>query len=390
MAPKYVANSRAALKELKAALRESRIGGFNVTTDMNEAIFANLTSTGKGIARKLTASQARDLAAIQRISSRGIKASSRSAARTQSQAVNRYGTAMGPDAAQQLAPARAQAAGLRAAAKGSKAGAGLLAKGGDLGLQIQREGVAEAQAGAEYATAAALLYRGKQDAALVAEQRLAIAQQRMEFQQQKALMRFDQKLQEQQAEKGTGEEFQAASAAIAEAALTMTLSQAQGVLSMQQAIYNLGPQAMQKLRAQLATAYPTSDPAGYSVMYAADDDAPKDPFGEPYVYRGSVQETEVRQTVSAAVHQALAGEYPEGGETWTLQGLKDVVYALFLDADGNPKYPNSFIDQALAYAEHVWTNNLGTGAVVGQSSVPGAAVPGTPTYPNRTGSGPGS
>lgn len=170
------------IRNLAKANRSDLMGDLGFTQNQMDSIFGNLMTTGAGIARTLTKTQARELAAMRRTVTRGTTQSKASLARTREGIATRYGSATAGAVRDSAALAPARATG-RAVGVGGRAGlqAGkILGAGGMTALQIQQGSVVEAAAGAEYALATAVAYRAKQDAAALAEKRLAFQITRIE------------------------------------------------------------------------------------------------------------------------------------------------------------------------------------------------------------------
>ncbi len=173
--------ARRSIADVRRAQRADLAGDVGATQSQLDAIYSNLTTAGRGVGANLTATQARELAAIQRLVQRGVSRSRQVVGRAQAGAVRRYGTAQGPVAATALAPARAVVGATRVGARGIAAGAGILAQGGQQALAIQRVAGTEARASADYAAAVAEATRGRVDAETIAQMQFQLQQTRLEF-----------------------------------------------------------------------------------------------------------------------------------------------------------------------------------------------------------------
>jgi hypothetical protein len=187
---------KAARRDIAAVRQANRLdllGDYTATQSQIESIYRNLGTATAGVGANLTSMQARQLAALQRISGKGTSAAARVNARAARQAVNRYGTAMGPAVQQQLGPAQAAAKATGMIAKGQVQAGSMLAKAGQTALATQQSATAEAQAAAEYATAVAMKSRGQQDAAQVAQMQFEL--QKMKLDNRYALQQMERQYQ---------------------------------------------------------------------------------------------------------------------------------------------------------------------------------------------------
>jgi len=195
--------ARRGINQVRKALRQDTMGDYNATQSQLDAIFKNLTSAGAGLGAKLTSTQSRELAAMQRLADRGNQRGIESLRSARSGIRNRYGAALGQIAQTDLGPARAARAATGVGAAGQLGAGALLAKGGAQALKTQRASASEAASAAEYATAVALKSRNQQDASQVADMQFQLQQQKLQFQlaeksaqadfeRQKELMLFEQ------------------------------------------------------------------------------------------------------------------------------------------------------------------------------------------------------
>lgn len=184
----------------KKALRQDLMGDLGFTQSQLDAIAGNLLTTGRGLARSLTADQARQVAAIQRISVRGAKKVAGIVEKTAETATNRYGSAMSGIVDTSLLAAVGTAKAAKSIGAGAVRSAKGLAQAGSTALAIQQASAQEAYEGANYAMAVALKARGQADATAVAEMQFQLKQTRLQadldLRNQKELMQYAQKLEE--------------------------------------------------------------------------------------------------------------------------------------------------------------------------------------------------
>lgn len=164
------------------AARADTMGDFTATAGVLDSIYGNLTTAGAGAGAALTAAQDRQLAAIQRITSKGSARSKAIQKGAQAGIVKRYGSAMGPSGATTLGVARATGSATRVEAKAAQRGAQTLAEGGQEALQVAQTGADQARAAADYALAVSLKSRFKDDATQVAEMRQELAMTKLNAQ----------------------------------------------------------------------------------------------------------------------------------------------------------------------------------------------------------------
>lgn len=165
---------------LASILRQDRMGDFKAVNSQLDSIKANLGTTGAGIGGGLTSSQNRQLSAIAKYTKRSTGRAQAHADNAEEMARTRYGTAMGGVTSSLFRDTDRTVLATKQVAGQAAKGAGTLAKGGQLGLAIEQAGAKEAVASAQYATAAALKYRAKQDAQLVSEHQMALKEYRLE------------------------------------------------------------------------------------------------------------------------------------------------------------------------------------------------------------------
>lgn len=164
----------------KKANRQDLMGDLNYTQSQLAAISGNLLTTGKGLARGLTADQARQIAAIQRVSAKGVKRIAGIVQGGQEAVANRYGSAIA-GAAQ---PDFLTALGTAKAAGSITAGAVKQAKGtaaaGQASMDIMQSAASEAASGAQYAMAVALKSRAQTDASQAAAMQFELQKMRLQ------------------------------------------------------------------------------------------------------------------------------------------------------------------------------------------------------------------
>lgn len=177
MPPKYAKKMQRDINRYAGVLRAQRVGSFKTTTQANEGTYGNLITTTSGFAQNLTQEQSRQLGALKALRSNTNQKLGRIERGTAASVRNQYGSAvaggMKPTA---LATNKAVAAAGKKAINAQAAAGGILARGNTAAMGAIQQGVLGAQAGAEALTADALAYRGKQDAATIAQQQLALDQ----------------------------------------------------------------------------------------------------------------------------------------------------------------------------------------------------------------------
>jgi hypothetical protein len=158
-------------------LRAKRVGAFHTTTDAVNGVYGNLATTTSGYAKNLSAEQARQLGALQRLRSNTQQLVGRTRRGTVADVQQTYGSAVaGGQAATGFATGKAVAKAGRTAIGAQVGAAGILARGSEAAMGALQAGVGAESAGAQALTADALAYRGKQDAATIAASQLALDQ----------------------------------------------------------------------------------------------------------------------------------------------------------------------------------------------------------------------
>lgn len=186
------ARMRANIAASRGAYKQSRMQGFKITNDINDAIFGNLKTTMRGIGSELTSSNARQLKSLQQLARRSATSQKRTISKAQGTAANLYGIAGVAGAKPTLDAARAVAKGSKVQLAGAQRAGKTLANSQATVMGIMNAGVKEAQAGATAQTADALAYRAKEDAKLIAASQLEL--QKMRLQSQLDLETYKKKL----------------------------------------------------------------------------------------------------------------------------------------------------------------------------------------------------
>lgn len=184
----------------KKANRQDLTGDLNYTQSQLDALSKNLLTTGKGLARSLTADQQRQLDAIKRIAAKAEAKVSGVVQGAASAVAERYGSAMGPAVQADLIGARGIVKATGTIGAGAvKEGAGL-ASAGQVALAIQQSASKEAYEGANYAMAVALKSRAQTDASQAAQMQFQLDQARLQadldLRNQKAMAKFSLKMEE--------------------------------------------------------------------------------------------------------------------------------------------------------------------------------------------------
>lgn len=172
------------INKYERTLRKDRVGDYKTTRDLNKALYGNLTSTIKGGKARLSRHQERILDRIATLQDNMAKAGRKDVAGINAKERS-YGT-MGGMLAPSFDSFRASARrDNKYATKTTNAGAEAVEAQAATGLglmDILQEGTQEAKASAQYETARALSARSGEDAALIAEQQLALDQARLQHQ----------------------------------------------------------------------------------------------------------------------------------------------------------------------------------------------------------------
>ena len=181
----------------KRALRKDRTGDYRRALSMTDALFGNILGDVHTARKRLTAGNARDLAAIQRLMARsragvGSTRAAMMAAGGHTAASDFLGNAF------QEANAAA-GAGVTAAAGQARAGA-MQASGAQSALDMIRGTVKATGNAADYAASQALSTRATQDAATIGAQQHDLDMARIQFAQQQAMERQQEAFQMQMAQ----------------------------------------------------------------------------------------------------------------------------------------------------------------------------------------------
>lgn len=254
--------ARQELRLLRAGTNQDRREDFSFTQNQLDSIFGNLATTGRGVARQLDKTQARQMAAIERLIGRRTKSLERNVVGGEAEARRLFGSAMGGVIDEQFAQARGVLRGTANNAQSNREAARLESRGGDIAMAAAREGADSARAGADYALASALGYRARDDASLVAERRAQLVDQAFEaeqaeedFRRQKAFARFQAQLDSGGGATGAAGFQETAGLIQAAQAEKASPEQVAAIIAQAEIQYNLGPQALKKLRDLAAAGY---------------------------------------------------------------------------------------------------------------------------------------
>lgn len=303
------------VKRMKSDIR----GDTNFTQNQLDSIFANLGTTGRGVSRALDRSQSRTLGAMNRLAARTRNSAYAKNDQVTQHLTNRYGTAMGSAINQQMKPANAQAKATALDTVGGQQAAGLLAKGGQLGLKIEQAAAKEAQAGADYAMAAAY-----QDRAV------ALAQARLDKQNEDDAANKSQigDAQDQIQEM---------------AANGKTRGDAMGMVRAMVQRYNLNQKEAGKLEQFVNSLYPEGEGA-YVISRLAD--APVDDNNNPL-------QVSMDDLDKETIRKLVAGWFAGGN---TLAEVLQAAHAHYINADtGMPAGTAGFFDELEAYVTRMYS-----------------------------------
>lgn len=300
-------------KRAKVDLR----GDTNFTQNQLDSIFANLGTTGRGVSRALDRSQSRTLGAMNRLAARTRGSAYAKNDQVTQHLTNRYGTAMGSAITQQMKPANAQAKATALDTVGGQQAAGLLAKGGQLGLKTEQAAAREARAGADYAMAAAY-----QDRAV------ALAEARLTQQQEKE---------------------DAAKTHLSDAQDQITELAANGknrgdAMRTVQALalrYNLNQKETAKLEDYVNTLYPEGEGA---YVLSSTAETPVDANGNPLSQTMDPQDKEF-------IRSKVAGWFTAGN---SLDDVLQAAHKEWMNEDGTPTATPDFFDELNAYVSRMY------------------------------------
>ena len=271
--------------KLSGALSGDLRGDTRFTNSQLDAIFGNLRTTGKGLARNLTAAQRHELESMRRISQVGMGQAARQGVGAANAANDLYGGQYGGVVADKFGPALGGAKATKAVIGALGSSGNIIARGNQSALAIQRRSVASARSGADYATATALAERGNADASQVASAQLQLDQMRLSHEldlekmkqdakYNEAYLRMQQRLGQGGGAGGAG--FSSAADLLQQMLLDPEVSggTVQSTIQSLTAQYKLGPAAVQRLK-DMASAYGGQEAGGpgsnpYAKKFGAD------------------------------------------------------------------------------------------------------------------------
>lgn len=187
-----VLNQRANIIATRKVLAQSRRQGFKYTQNVLEGIFSNLRTTSNSYSAQLASDQARQLDALRRLSSRTQNRMTSIGSRTAASVRNRYGSAIAAGTDLSALSARPKAA--AKALKGYSRAGNLLAQGNAAASGTLSSGLKQARAAADYALAQALQYRARNDAQLIAQQKLALGEAKLQYAAQREMAKLAARL----------------------------------------------------------------------------------------------------------------------------------------------------------------------------------------------------
>lgn len=324
------------IKRLKADLR----GDTKFTNNALDAIFGNLGTTGRGVSRALNKSQERTLGGINRLAARTRNTAYAKNDQLTQHLTNRYGTGLGTGINQQMVAANRQAKATSLDTVGGQQAAGLLAKGGQLGLKIEQQAAKEAQAGADYAMAAAMQDR----ATALAEARLTAA---------------EDKRKEEAGQIGTAEDEVRDMAANGR-----TRGDAMGYVRSLSLRYDLSHKEVAKLEDYVNTLYPEGEGA-YVISNIAE--APVDEDGNTLLVT-------MTDTGKASVREKIVQNPTMSADDIYRNFMATTNTSLYTD-EGKPKFTPGYAEEMKHYIE--WT----------VANLRGSEAPKAPTSTGTTGAG---
>jgi len=184
---------RAGTIALSKSLKQARMGEFRASQDALGTIFGNVATTQRGLARTLTTSNARKLAALQRLDSRTERSTRRAITGAQASASKLFGGVAAAGQGYLFDQGQGHAAAAATAQRGITKAGGIVSRGATEALGIQQAGAVEARAGADAMLADALRYRAQNDAQLIAERQNLILQSKLDYQNAKKMAELQQK-----------------------------------------------------------------------------------------------------------------------------------------------------------------------------------------------------
>lgn len=200
MAKNPFKRAQANIQALAHVTNADRNADFHVTQAGLDAITQNLLTSQAGLGRSLSGANARSLAAMQRISGKSSARLDRITKVGENIVSNRYGSAVASDPNLFAGTKRVAQASGKVSTGQVKAGE-LQAKGGNEAMDIIGAAAQGAASSAQYELGQALSYRAKNDAELIAQQRLALQQTKLQADLQRQQYMWEQKQAQKTAEK---------------------------------------------------------------------------------------------------------------------------------------------------------------------------------------------
>lgn len=184
---------RAGTIALRKSLKQARMGEFRASSDALGTIFGNTATTQRGLARTLTTSNARKLAALQKLEKRTVRRTSGAVTGAQASASKLFGGVAAAGQGYLFDQGQGHAEGAAIAQRGITKAGGIVSRGATEALGIQQAGAVEARAGADAMLADALRYRAKNDAQLIADRQNLILQSKLDYQNAVRMAELQQK-----------------------------------------------------------------------------------------------------------------------------------------------------------------------------------------------------
>lgn len=338
----------AANKAATIVTNKDRKADFAMGQSSLDSIFANLSTTQKGLGRKLSGANAQTLANMSRLANRSSRGVARDISGGAVRAKTLFGAGIGKVVDQQLISGKGTVAAQKSMSAGNLKAGSLLNRAGNDAMDITQAAAGEAQSGADFMLAQALRVRAKDDAAAQAERTTALEGMKLEHQlslqrmaaetaQQKEMMRFEQRMEEKSNEQGGGEDYQRAAGVLQELAMSgAKKSQASVMVNSLAAQYNLGPGAISRLTELVgATWTGEGDPQAGTYMAGTDE------YGQPY-------QTDLDDDDKAGLKTTVV-QAVKGGKSKA--ALMEMVKANFVDEEGKPTVHPALIASALEYVE---------------------------------------
>ena len=165
--------SKKSIKQTSKRLRNKRKSDFRATNDINDAVFGNLLKSVKGTKKSLTKSQTRNLHKLDKLEQNlqaAGKRTERNIGRHEAKMGSFGGMLSGVYSKQRAAAGAATKSGVNMAKAGQKQGSDIAQVGQDV-IGIAKQGVREAQAGADYMASQGDNLRRSEDIKFVAQMR---------------------------------------------------------------------------------------------------------------------------------------------------------------------------------------------------------------------------